>query len=82
MRFHDTVTSARAYRVPVYLKEFPRSHAVVTFAEEIYEPVAISDNRYIGTHAIMGSRASAQAGLRARKTFSVLTVIIRTETSA
>lgn len=82
MRFHDTVTLARAYRVPVYLKEFPRSHAVITFAEEISGPVAIGANRHIETQAIMGLCASAKAGLRARKTFSVLTAIMRTETSA
>jgi CRISPR-associated protein Csb2 len=39
---------ARAYRVPAYLKEFPRTHAIITFAEEIPGPFAIGAGRHIG----------------------------------
>ncbi len=39
---------ARAYRVPAYLKEFPRTHAVITFAEEVPGPVVIGAGRHIG----------------------------------
>ncbi|HXF52811.1 MAG TPA: type I-U CRISPR-associated protein Csb2 [Hyphomicrobiaceae bacterium] len=39
---------ARAYRVPAYLKEFPRTHAIITFSEEVPGPVAIGAGRHIG----------------------------------
>ncbi len=39
---------ARDYRVPSYLKEFPRTHAIITFAEEVRGPVAIGAGRHIG----------------------------------
>ncbi|MBX6425788.1 MAG: type I-U CRISPR-associated protein Cas5/Cas6 [Variibacter sp.] len=39
---------ARAYRVPAYLKEFPRTHAVVTFAEEVPGPIVFGAGRHIG----------------------------------
>jgi CRISPR-associated protein Csb2 len=39
---------ARAYRVPSYLKDFPRTHAIITFAEEVPGPVAIGAGRHIG----------------------------------
>lgn len=39
---------AAAYRVPTYLKEFPRSHAVINFAEEVYGPVALGAGRHSG----------------------------------
>lgn len=39
---------ARAYRVPAYLKGFPRTHAIITFAEEVPGPVVIGAGRHIG----------------------------------
>jgi CRISPR-associated protein Csb2 len=39
---------AGAYRVPAYLKSFPRTHAVITFDQEVLGPVAIGGGRYIG----------------------------------
>lgn len=39
---------ARAYRVPTYLKGFPRTHAIITFAEEVPGPVALGAGRHIG----------------------------------
>jgi CRISPR-associated protein Csb2 len=39
---------AGAYRVPAYLKSFPRTHAVITFDQEILGPVAIGGGRHIG----------------------------------
>jgi CRISPR-associated protein Csb2 len=39
---------ARAYRVPAYLKEFPRAHAIISFAEEMLGPVALGAGRHIG----------------------------------
>lgn len=39
---------ARAYRVPAYLKEFPRTHVIITFAEPVPGPVAIGAGRHVG----------------------------------
>ncbi len=39
---------AGAYRVPAYLKSFPRTHAVITFDQEVFGPVAIGGGRHIG----------------------------------
>jgi CRISPR-associated protein Csb2 len=40
--------TARSYRAPAYLKELPRTHAVLTFAEAIPGPVAIGAGRHLG----------------------------------
>jgi CRISPR-associated protein Csb2 len=39
---------ARTYRVPAYLKDFPRTHAVITFAEAVPGPLALGAGRHIG----------------------------------
>ncbi|HXF87818.1 MAG TPA: type I-U CRISPR-associated protein Csb2 [Xanthobacteraceae bacterium] len=39
---------ARAYRVPAYLKGFPRTHAIITFSEDVPGPLAIGAGRHIG----------------------------------
>ena len=39
---------ARAYRVPAYLKEFPRTHAIITFAEALPGPIALGAGRHVG----------------------------------
>lgn len=39
---------ARAYRVPSYLKELPRTHAVLTFAEPVPGPIVVGAGRHIG----------------------------------
>jgi CRISPR-associated protein Csb2 len=39
---------AGAYRVPAYLKSFPRTHAVITFDQEVWGPVTIGGGRHIG----------------------------------
>ena len=39
---------AHAYRTPAYIKEFPRTHAIVTFAEPVPGPIAIGGGRHIG----------------------------------
>jgi CRISPR-associated protein Csb2 len=39
---------ARAYRVPSYLAAFPRTHAIITFSEDVLGPVAIGAGRHIG----------------------------------
>lgn len=39
---------ARAYRVPAYLKEFPRAHAVLTFAAPVRGPLALGAGRHVG----------------------------------
>ncbi len=36
------------YRVPEYLQQLPRLHAIVTFAEPVYGPVIIGAGRHIG----------------------------------
>lgn len=39
---------ANRYRVPSYLKPFPRTHAVITFAEPVQGPAALGSGRHIG----------------------------------
>lgn len=39
---------ARVYRVPAYLKEFPRTHVILTFAEPIPGPVVPGAGRHMG----------------------------------
>jgi CRISPR-associated protein Csb2 len=39
---------ARAYRVPAYLKDYPRVHAVITFAEPVPGPIALGAGRHVG----------------------------------
>jgi CRISPR-associated protein Csb2 len=39
---------ARAYRVPAYLKQLPRTHAVITFAEEVSGPLVLGAGRHVG----------------------------------
>jgi CRISPR-associated protein Csb2 len=40
--------AARAYRVPAYLKELPRTHAIISFAEPVAGPVALGAGRHVG----------------------------------
>jgi CRISPR-associated protein Csb2 len=39
---------ARAYRPPAYLEAFPRTHAIITFAEPLPGPLALGGGRHIG----------------------------------
>lgn len=39
---------ARAYRPPAYLEAFPRTHAIITFAEKLPGPLALGGGRHIG----------------------------------
>jgi CRISPR-associated protein Csb2 len=39
---------ARSYRPPAYLKEFPRTHAIITFAEDVPGPIALGAGRHVG----------------------------------
>lgn len=39
---------AHGYRVPVYLKAFPRTHAIITFAQPVPGPIAIGSGRHVG----------------------------------
>jgi CRISPR-associated protein Csb2 len=39
---------ARAYRAPAYLKQYPRTHAIITFAKPVRGPVAIGGGRHVG----------------------------------
>lgn len=39
---------ASGYRVPAYLKPFPRTHAVITFVEPVPGPIALGSGRHIG----------------------------------
>ena len=47
---------ARSYRVPDYLKPYPRTHAIITFSERVPGPVAIGGGRHagLGLMAAMG----------------------------
>ncbi len=40
--------TARSYRVPAYLKDLPRTHAIITFAEPVLGPVVIGGGRHVG----------------------------------
>lgn len=39
---------AGAYRAPAYLKAFPRTHAVITFAEPLHGPLVLGAGRHVG----------------------------------
>jgi CRISPR-associated protein Csb2 len=39
---------ARAYRVPAYLRAFPRTHALIVFAEPVPGPLILGAGRHIG----------------------------------
>jgi CRISPR-associated protein Csb2 len=39
---------APAYSVPVYLKEYPRTHAIITFGHDVSGPIALGAGRHIG----------------------------------
>jgi CRISPR-associated protein Csb2 len=39
---------AGRYRVPAYLKAFPRTHAIITSAEPIAGPIALGSGRHVG----------------------------------
>lgn len=45
---------ARAYRVPAHLKEFPRTHAIITFSEDVPGPLVIGAARHIGLGLFAG----------------------------
>jgi CRISPR-associated protein Csb2 len=45
---------AGRYRVPAYLTEFPRTHAIITFAEPISGPVSIGSGRHVGLGVLAG----------------------------
>jgi CRISPR-associated protein Csb2 len=36
------------YRVPEYLGQFTRTHAIITFSEPIVGPIVIGAGRYVG----------------------------------
>ena len=39
---------ARAYRAPAYLRDFPRTHALIVFAEPVPGPLALGAGRHVG----------------------------------
>jgi CRISPR-associated protein Csb2 len=39
---------AHAYRPPAYLKDYPRTHAIITFAESVPGPLALGAGRHVG----------------------------------
>jgi CRISPR-associated protein Csb2 len=39
---------SRSYRVPAYMKDLPRTHAILRFAEPVPGPIAIGAGRHIG----------------------------------
>jgi CRISPR-associated protein Csb2 len=47
---------ATRYRVPEHLKPYPRTHAVITFAEPVFGPMAIGSGR----HASLGVMAAVE----------------------
>ncbi len=45
---------AGCYRVPEYLGQFTKTHAIVTFAEPVVGPVVIGAGRYVGLGLMAG----------------------------
>ena len=45
---------AGRYRVPEYLHQFTKTHAVITFSEPVVGPVVIGAGRYIGLGLMAG----------------------------
>jgi CRISPR-associated protein Csb2 len=45
---------ARRYRVPAYLKDYPRTHAVITFADPVLGPLMIGGGRHAGLGVFAG----------------------------
>jgi CRISPR-associated helicase Cas3 len=45
---------AGCYRVPEYLRQFTRTHAIITFSEPVLGPVVIGAGRYIGLGLMAG----------------------------
>jgi CRISPR-associated protein Csb2 len=39
---------AGRYRAPAYLEQFPRTHAIITFAEPVPGPLALGGGRHVG----------------------------------
>jgi len=52
---------AHAYRVPAYLQGFPRTHAIITFADEVSGPVAVGSGRHIGLGVFAAMRDPTDA---------------------
>ena len=46
--------SAARYRVPDYLHQFTKTHAIVTFSEPVVGPLVIGAGRYIGLGLMAG----------------------------
>jgi CRISPR-associated protein Csb2 len=45
---------ASRYRVPEYLQQFTKTHAVITFSEPVVGPVVIGAGRYVGLGLMAG----------------------------
>jgi CRISPR-associated protein Csb2 len=42
------------YRVPEYLRQFTKTHAIITFCEPVVGPVVIGAGRYVGLGLMAG----------------------------
>jgi CRISPR-associated protein Csb2 len=42
------------YRVPEYLRQFTKTHAIITFSEPVVGPVVIGAGRYVGFGLMAG----------------------------
>jgi CRISPR-associated protein Csb2 len=45
---------AGCYRVPEYLRQFSKTHAIITFSEPVVGPLVIGAGRYIGLGLMAG----------------------------
>jgi CRISPR-associated protein Csb2 len=45
---------ASSYRVPEYLQQFTKTHAIITFSEPVIGPLVIGAGRYIGLGLMAG----------------------------
>jgi CRISPR-associated protein Csb2 len=46
---HDFVdVKLASQQQPAYLREYPHTHAIITFAEDVHGPVALGAGRHIG----------------------------------
>jgi len=49
---------AGSYRVPEYLRQFTKTHAIITFSEPVVGPVLIGAGRYVGLGLMAGLDAN------------------------
>jgi CRISPR-associated protein Csb2 len=54
IRFFPGAERTGRYRVPEYLRQFTKTHAIITFSEPVVGPVVIGAGRYVGLGLMSG----------------------------